>query len=560
MRSNPKKEKKEKVTNPALKIRDFYSFGKQIITEINFAREHPDEFIEKLEELRETVEGATDNYLYINNVPFLYNDLCGSLDDAISFLKKQNPVEALTYNKNITQACDYLLDELIAHDGLEDEKIEEYTLEKRLNLFGKPFGEIYELIDYGMFDPEFIVINFILCDDDKKKYERNVIFNPKIKYIGIASSILPSDKICTIINCCEEFFSKKEKIPTNILKKYEETTPTYNTKTINNYCGKEGDKTNLERYTSNTKQKGNVHEQFTEEINSKTGDNGDVYTCKTTQYVQRQELNDDDDYNKFKNKKDAKESLRRKKTKHEPVFDDIDEEFNDDFFDKEFDIKGFDEENPSLRGQKKKKTTTTTTTTDENGVQKTVTTTVCEVVDDDGNIKTYYKSNDDNDLKKQKKNLDNKKFNNDNINEKSYKKKIVEIPIKFKNKKEENEEEEFPEENEKSDKKYKKQTKTVYETSEYPNEDNDIEKEIQHIEKEFKDVSVNPKKKAFKATDDMYEKEEDFDLPEGAVGMQVQQKTIRDSKGVPSLIVKKTITFEDGSVRTIIEKKKINEK
>ena len=136
----------------------------------------------------------------------------------------------------------------------------------------------------------------------------------------------------------------------------------------------------------------------------------------------------------------------------------------------------------------------------------------------------------------------------------------MEIPIKFKNKKEENEEEEFPEENEKSDKKYKKQTKTVYETSEYPNEDNDIEKEIQHIEKEFKDVSVNPKKKAFKATDDMYEKEEDFDLPEGAVNMQVQQKTIRDSKGVPSLIVKKTITFEDGTVRTIVEKKKINQK
>ena len=51
---------------------------------------------------------------------------------------------------------------------------------------------------------------------------------------------------------------------------------------------------------------------------------------------------------------------------------------------------------------------------------------------------------------------------------------------------------------------------------------------------------------------------EDIDLPDGAIEMQVQQKTIRDSKGVPALIVKKTITYEDGTVKTIIEKKKIN--
>ena len=333
-------QKKDREINPALRIRDFYSFSMQILNEINFAREHPDEFIEKLQELRETCEGSTDNCLYINNVPFLYNDLCGSLDDAISFLSKQKNICPLIYSKTITQACDYLLDELIAHDGLEDEKINQYTLENRLNMFGKPLGEIYELIDYGMFDPEFIVINFILCDGDKQKYERNVIFNPNIKYIGIASALLPSDKICTIINCCEEFFGKYENIPVNIQKKYEKSEPSYNTKTINNYAGKTGDDTNLERYTSNTKQTGNTREQFTEEINKKCGDSGDVYTCKKTEYVKRKESIENDDKEKNNNKnnfnntsvteskystsnknrntdnnnvRDAKEFLRRKK-------------------------------------------------------------------------------------------------------------------------------------------------------------------------------------------------------------------------------------------------------
>ena len=42
-----KRHKKVKEINPALKIRDFYSFSLQILNEINYAREHTDEFIEK---------------------------------------------------------------------------------------------------------------------------------------------------------------------------------------------------------------------------------------------------------------------------------------------------------------------------------------------------------------------------------------------------------------------------------------------------------------------------------------------------------------------------------
>ena len=41
--------------NPALRIRDFYAFGLQVINEINLALMHPDEFVQKLEELRSTL-------------------------------------------------------------------------------------------------------------------------------------------------------------------------------------------------------------------------------------------------------------------------------------------------------------------------------------------------------------------------------------------------------------------------------------------------------------------------------------------------------------------------
>ena len=626
-----KRHKKVKEINPALKIRDFYSFSLQILNEINYAREHPDEFIEKLKELQGTIEDSKDNCLFIENVPFIYTNLSGSLNDAIKFLEKQNELPKLIYNKSITQACDYLLDELVSHDGLDDENANDYSLENRLIKFGHPFGENYELIDYGMFDPEFIVINFILGDGDKNKFERNIIFNPKVKYVGIASGILSSEKICTIINFCEEFFDLYEKIPINIEKKYSKLTPSFNTKTINNYSGKTGKSTNVERYTSNTKKEGNTEEQFTEEINTKKGDSGNVFSVKKTEYIKRREsIKDIDEYRKKqKDKKDAKLSLRNKKTKNEPnneidFFNDDDDFDNDDFFDKEFDI-DFDED---FKGKKKtsKKTTTTTTTTDENGAKKTVVTTVTEEIDGSSNTKketyeeeenedenennTYQrikgrknkikerpkigkekekenkiikkkeyevqeeyeeeedpKENNNNNIKniklnskKEKKDKEinnnlNESKNNKNQNNIKYQRKIIEIPIKLKPKKEEKDT--YDDSN--SSQKYstyqtydnRRQHKRRAYNDEFEEEENDNEYPTDYREE---------KKKKNKISEDFYEKEEDMDLPDGAVNMQVKQKVVTDSKGEPALIIRKTITYEDGTIKTLIEKKPINKK
>ena len=610
---NTSKRRKEKEFNPAMRIRDFYSFSLQILHEINYAREHPDEFIEKLKELKETVEDSKDNCLYIENVPFVYNNLLGSLNDSIKFLENQNELPRLEYNKTITQACDYLLDELVAHDGLDDEKANNYSLENRLNKFGHPLGENYELIDYGMFDPEFIVINFVLGDGDKNKFERNVIFNPNVKYIGIASGILSSCKICTIINCCEEFFEKNDKIPTDIEKKYSKKTPSFNTKTINNYSGKSGNSTNIERYTSNTKKEGNVEEQFTEEINTKRGDSGDVFSVKKTEYIKRRESIKDSNKDKDK-KKDARISLRNKKTKNEPknvfdIFDEDDEDFDeDDFFDKEFDINFGEDFGNKKKNKSSKKTTTTTTTTDENGLKKTIVTTITEEIDGRGGRKREYyeeEENSDENRKKSRKNkvkereererrererrekgreeeeererkerereekkriekerkekeLEKKReMEKENI---KYKKKIIEIPIKLKPKKENVDQ--YDDDTNDSNKYGTYKTVKEYPSHKKGYYEKEFEREEEEIENEYPTDYRDKKNNRFNISEDMYEKEEDIELPEGAASMQVKQKTITDSKGVPALIIKKTITYEDGSVKTIIEKKpiKINKK
>ena len=575
------RNRKTREINPALRIRDFYSFGLQVLNEINYARMHPDEFVQKLEELYSTIRN--DNCLFIEGIPFLYSNLKESLEDAINFLSKQKPLPGLLYNKTITQACDYLLDELIIHDGLDEDESNKYSLENRLSKFGEPFGETYELIDYGMFDPEFIVINFILCDGDNQKYERNVIFNPRIKCLGIASSILPSDKICTVINFCEEFYDKFENIPLEVQMKYKKSVPKYNTKTIKSYsnqmdAGKPNSKNEEKDYLDNDY----------DDYNIKRRNSGKIFTMKRNQYIQRRNsikkkeeeekeknkqnnqqrggainiqpkvtktknpepkkeennFENDDDEEEFR---DDRMTIRRKRTIHEPKMMEVIEEEkyeNDEPFDREFKIESSKKprQNPpsnqaygkvsNFSGNKnnnqnsnnnthsttetkyigdKKVTTTTTTKTETggDGKKKTVTTTITEEVGGGSGIP-----------------------------EQRYRNKFVkDIP-------------------------FKSYGRRQYQN---PKDEFDIEKEMKELEKDFDSEFghlnlKSPIKPVFESTDDMFEKEDDIDMPEGAVSVEVKQKTITDSKGKPVLVVHKTINYENGEKKTIIEKKNIVKK
>ena len=577
-RVNPS-SRRNREKNPALRIRDFYSFGLQVLNEINFARMHPDEFLQKLEELLSTIT-ENDNCLYIDGVPFLYTNLKSSLEEAINFLSKQKPLPGLIYNKTITQACDYLLDELIIHDGLEGTENTKYNLENRLSKFGQPLGECYELIDYGMFDPEFIVINFILCDGDFQKYERNVIFNPKIKCLGIASSILPSEKICTVINFCEEFYDKYEGVPLDVQMKYKKSVPKYNTKTNKSFLNQKENQENDNKYDNkdlyedrNVENINDIDDD-SDNYNLKRRDSGKLFSMKRNQYIQRRDSlnknekenleqkkqnippkrgvinippkennninnNNDEEEDPFeKNFRDDRKVVRRRRTIHEPKLMEIIEEEkdeNDEPFDREFKIESSkkipkpqsqipQEKKISNFSKSQNNNTNTTTETKYIGDKKvTTTTTTSTKMGNDGKKETITTTTTE---------------------------EISGEPPKYGNKFVKN----IP---------FKSYGRKKY--HDFHDKDFDIEKEMAELEKDFdKEFGhlnlKSPIKPVFDATDDMFENEDDIDIPEGAVSIEVKQKTITDSKGNPVLVVHKTISYENGEKKTIIEKKNIVKK
>ena len=259
--------------NPALQIKDFSAFALTIINEIDYARMHPQEFLQKLEKIQKLInesESEDQNTLLIKSIPFTYNDLSLNLQNAIEFLKEQKPIEGLTYNESISNGCNDLLNVLMMHDGLNENELNDprYSLHNRMNVNGTPFGEIYELIDYGMFDPEFIVINFILGDDDDNKIDRSIIFNPNLKTVGIASGILPSDKVCTVIDFAEDYFAPDETISLDIQLKYKNRIgeKLYDTRTFTRDSGKNFNKDtsqiSLDKKNNNNDKKLNLGNLF----------------------------------------------------------------------------------------------------------------------------------------------------------------------------------------------------------------------------------------------------------------------------------------------------------
>lgn len=221
------KKKLEQPKNPALAVSNFYYFALTVLNEINFARNSPQKYAEKLGKILSTISKQENkNVLLVKNYPYVYTDLEGELENAIEFLQVQKPLPGLVENENISKSADELLNFLILHDGIKMQDINNtrYSLENRLKSFGEPLGEMLELIDYGMFEPEYVVMNFILGDGQKDKTEREIIFNSKITKVGCSCGILPSDRICTVINFTENYCNPGEILNAKEKSKYQTKT------------------------------------------------------------------------------------------------------------------------------------------------------------------------------------------------------------------------------------------------------------------------------------------------------------------------------------------------
>ena len=197
----------------------YSKFVEEVISEINFARIKPSEYAAKLERIYSSING---HKVKVGNSIMKLKEGSKIFDEAIQYLLNIGSMEPLELCEGLSESANELLSILIIQEGVDmsDFNLDIYDLEHRLDHFGVFFGEFSEIIDYGSFDPEFVVVNFILGDGDETRNDRHTILNPKMKYCGISSGILPSTKKCTVLNLVQHYFKPGEEIPEKILQNY----------------------------------------------------------------------------------------------------------------------------------------------------------------------------------------------------------------------------------------------------------------------------------------------------------------------------------------------------
>ena len=197
----------------------YSKFIQEVISEINFARTKPSEYAAKLERISSTLTGRK---VKVGNSTMKLKEGSAIFDETIQYLLNIGQMEPLELCDGLSESANELLSILIIQEGVDmsDFNLDIYDLEHRLDHFGVYFGEFSELIDYGSFDPEFVVVNFLLSDGDETRNDRHTILNPLMKYCGITSGILPSTKKCTILNFVQYYYKPGEEIPDKMLQNY----------------------------------------------------------------------------------------------------------------------------------------------------------------------------------------------------------------------------------------------------------------------------------------------------------------------------------------------------
>ena len=216
-KNKDKKENNEKNKEDDLII--YSKFIQEVISEINFARTKPSEYAAKLERISSTLSGRK---VKVGKSIMKLKEGAAIFDETIQYLLNIGQMEPLELCDGLSESANELLSILIIQEGVDmsDFNLDIYDLEHRLDHFGVYFGEFSELIDYGSFDPEFVVVNFLLSDGDETRNDRHTVMNPLMKYCGITSGILPSTKKCTILNFVQHYFKPGEEVPDKILQTY----------------------------------------------------------------------------------------------------------------------------------------------------------------------------------------------------------------------------------------------------------------------------------------------------------------------------------------------------
>ena len=196
-----------------------------------FYNNNNNEITEEINQSNNFSELEQDILILINYLRTNPLDFCNNLIQKNKYKQNQDYIEIINFIENIHQkqilseyieipeissAARSLLNNIALHykkyHNLNFNEFEPASLNLRTRLtnYGERTGRIFETVLFKMDNPDDIV-NHIL----KEEKGRNMLLNYKMKYIGIACDLLPTNFLCTVIDIVQDFTPYRNKIKCN---------------------------------------------------------------------------------------------------------------------------------------------------------------------------------------------------------------------------------------------------------------------------------------------------------------------------------------------------------
>lgn len=197
---------------------NFTKFANSVLEEINYARVYPLKYYNKMADWSKYIKSDETNTKFVIDIPNKSRMKISDIENyssAMKFVRGRVPTSPLTVlDCLVNSTADYLAVIQMKDDG--QTKVGSKFLQtkdefvKRLLRFGSPQGVVGESIDIGEVDAELLVLKLILDEDSNvDRPNRILLFNNKLKLVGISAGVLPtSQESVTIIDMCENFFFK----------------------------------------------------------------------------------------------------------------------------------------------------------------------------------------------------------------------------------------------------------------------------------------------------------------------------------------------------------------
>jgi uncharacterized protein YkwD len=155
-----------------------------IIREVNFARTDPAKYATFIEQMKPSYDGK--RLIRDGEVPLVTQEGAKAADEAIRFLRKQNPLAALKPSRGMSLAArDHVNDQGprgdTGHEGSDDSQPWD-----RVSRYGSWESKTAENIAYGHSEAREIVIALIIDDGVRNRGHRKNIFDSEFRVIGVA--------------------------------------------------------------------------------------------------------------------------------------------------------------------------------------------------------------------------------------------------------------------------------------------------------------------------------------------------------------------------------------